>query len=112
MQTEPEKDDSPADLFSEPPEKIEDQILELQERIQKEVDGRNEERLIWFLVVLILLDVYFFTSIGSFFGALVIGILQILLFILVARKLGMEQVVQLIDRMIATVARGVSGKGD
>ena len=59
---------------------------------------------------MILLDVLFFMSMQSIMGPLVIGFLQVLAFFVVARKMGMEEVVQLIDRMIEAAARGVSGK--
>ena len=108
MTEEPEYN-SDSLLLNEPDtSRAEEQIQELQEEIARELDARMEERLIWILVVIILLDVYLFTSMDSIMGPLVIGIFQLLAFILIARKLGMEQIIQLIDGIIAVIAKGVS----
>ena len=107
MNGKPENDTE--SLLSQDSDRLRGQIEELQKDLDREVDARKEERMVWILVVIILLDVYFFTSMQNIIGPLVILAFQLLVVILVARKMGMEQVVQLIDRMIATIARGVSG---
>ena len=103
---------SPQDLLAgADDEKGGGQLQELQEAIQRELDARKEERLIWILIVTILFDVYIFSSMNSMMGPLVIGIFELLAFILLARMLGMDAVISLIDKMMAT-ARGVTGNGD
>lgn len=79
----------------------------LEDALEKERDGRKEERFIWILVTTILLNVCFFMSMQSFSGPLMIGLLQLVGFVLVAKKLGMEEVVQLFDRMLSTIANSV-----
>lgn len=81
----------------------------LEDALEKERDGRKEERFIWILVTTILLNVCFFMSMQSFTGPLIIGLLQLVGFVLVAKKLGMEEVVQLFDRMLSTIANSVRG---
>ena len=81
----------------------------LEDALEKEKDGRKEERFIWILVTTILLNVCFFMSMQSFTVPLIIGLLQLVGFVLVARKLGMEEVVQLFDRMLSTIANSVKG---
>lgn len=81
----------------------------LEDDLEKERDGRKEERFIWILVTTILLNVCFFMSMQSFTGPLIIGLLQLVGFVLVAKKLGMEEVVQLFDRMLSTIANSVKG---
>ena len=81
----------------------------LEDALEKERDGRKEERFIWILVTTILLNVCFFMSMQSFMGPLIIGLLQLVGFVLVAKKLGMEEVVQLFDRMLSTIANSVKG---
>ena len=79
----------------------------LQNDLEKERDGRKEERFIWILVVTILLNICFFMSMQSIMGPLIIGLLQLVGFVLAAKKLGMEEVVQLFDRMLSTIANSV-----
>lgn len=96
-------------LSSEELEKHQEQIQRLQGELQRQLDERKEERLIWILVVTVLLDVYFFTSMDNIAGPIVILVFQVLVVVMVATKMGMEQVVQLIDRMIAMLARNITG---
>lgn len=84
--------------------KSDSQITELENKLEKEKDARKEERFIWILVVTILLNVCFFMSMNSFMGPVVIGILELIVFMSVAKKMGVEEVVSLLNRMISTIA--------
>ena len=95
--------------YSEELAKHQRQIQRLQEELQRQNDARREERMVWILVALILLDAYFFTSMENIIGPLVIMAFQLIVMDMVTRKMGMEQVEQLIDRMIAVIVKGVSG---
>ncbi len=86
-------------------DKLTAKLLEkLEEDLEKEKDQRKKARFMWTLVATILLNICFFTSMESFMGPLIIGLLQLVGFTLVARKLGMQEVVQLFDRMLSTIA--------
>lgn len=82
----------------------------LENSLEKERDERKEERFIWILVTTILLNICFFMSMQSSTGPLIIGLLQLVGFVLVAKKLGMEEVVQLFDRMLSTITNSVKGR--
>ncbi|MCY3768485.1 MAG: hypothetical protein OXG56_03825 [Gammaproteobacteria bacterium] len=92
-------------LLPEQSDKSLEQIQELQKHLEKEKDARKEERFIWILVSTILLNICFFTAMQSMLGPLVIVFLQIIAFALVAKKMGMGEVVQLINRMVSTIAK-------
>ena len=79
----------------------------LQKDLEKEKDGRKAERFIWILVTTILLDIWFFTFMPSLIGPIIIGLFQLIGFLLVAKRLGMEEVVQLFDRMLFTIADSI-----
>ncbi len=74
----------------------------------RERDARKEERLVWILISLILLNVALFSSMQSILGPLVIGVLELVVLVIIAQRMGKEEVVQLVDRLIGTVAKVTS----
>ena len=99
----------PESLLPEESDRLRGQIEELQKDLDREVDARKEERMLWVLAVLILFDAYLFTSMENIMGPIVILVFQLIVVVLVARKMGMEQVTEMIDRMMAMLAKGISG---
>ena len=73
-------------------------------RLQKELENikneRLEERFCWALSLVILLNVFFFTTIDNWAGALSILFLQLVLFIILARKCGMEDLTDILDKYV------------
>ena len=104
------KNNIDSNLLSDQPNKHDEQIQELTNLLSKETDQRKEERLIWILISVILLNVAFFTSMESFLGPLVIGLLQLIGLTVVATRLGLEESVQIINRMINFVANTTNTK--
>jgi hypothetical protein len=68
--------------------KQEEQISELQEQLAQEKDARMEDRFVFIVAVVILLDVVFFTVMPSFGGPLALLILQLLVLIPLAKRMG------------------------
>ena len=75
-----------AALLKQQPTKRDQQIEELQEKLTAEQDARKEERFIFIVLIVILLDIVFFTVMPSFGGPLALLILQLLVFIPLARR--------------------------
>ena len=96
-------------LLPEESDRLRGQIEELQKDLDREVDARKEERMLWILAVLILFDAYLFTFMENIMGPIVILVFQLIVVVLVAKKMGMEQVTAMIDRMMAMLAKGISG---
>ena len=86
------------------------QIQELEDALEKTKDRIKEERFIWIIIFIILFDVVFFSKMESFFGALVIFILELLILIPLARRMGMEELAGILDRVLARIASGVSNR--
>ena len=86
------------------------QIQELEDALEKAKDRIKEERFIWIIIFIILFDVVFFSNMESFFGALVIFILELLILIPLARRMGMEELAGILDRVLARIASGVSNR--
>ena len=92
-------------LLSDEPGQHDQQIQGLSKDVARERDARKEARLVWILISLILLNVAFFSSMQSILGPLVIGVLELVVLVIIAQRMGKEEVVQLVDRLIGTVAK-------
>lgn len=84
-------------------------IAELQERLTQERDGRREDRFVGIVLLVLLLDVVFFTVV-SFGGALALLVLQLLILVPLAQRMGMEEVAQTISSVLHRLA-GKAGDG-
>ncbi len=95
-------------LLTDEPNQRNEQIQALQEDLAKEQDARKEERFVWLLISIILLNITFFTSMQSLLGPLVIGAFELVLLVIIAQRMGKEEIVQLIDRLVGSVVKAAS----
>lgn len=104
----PKKEKADADdireLLPEQPTKRDEQIQELQEALTAERDARREDRFVCIVVVVLLLDIVFFSVMPSFGGPLALLILELLILIPLARRMGMEEIAAILDRVIGRIA--------
>ncbi|WP_339760075.1 hypothetical protein [uncultured Hoeflea sp.] len=75
-------------------------IEELQEQLEHERDGRKEDRFMGIVCLVLLLDVVFFTVMPTFGGPLALLVLELLILIPLARRMGMEEVAQISSRVL------------
>lgn len=102
----PHNDDSEEELFWEDTAYLYEEIQELEKSLEREKDKRNEDKFLFCLVSVILLNVIIFTSMEeSFMGPLVIGIFEAFALLLLAHRWGLEKIVKMIDGLIATISR-------
>jgi len=92
--------DSFSSLVSNEPSKQEKQIDELQEQLAEEKDARKEERFVFIVLLIMLLDVVFFTVMPTFGGPIALLILELLILIPLARRMGMEEMAKLLNRVL------------
>ncbi len=97
-------------LVSTEPTKQDKQIEELQEHLEKERDGRNEDRFVFIVCLILLLDVVFFTVMPTFGGPLALLILEMLVLLPLAKRMGMEEIVQIMSSVLNRLA-GKAGDG-
>lgn len=86
------------------------QIETLQEQLAKERDARLEERFVFIVLLVLLLDVVFFSTMHNFGGPLSLVVLELLVLIPLARRMGMEEIAAIINRVIDSVASNSSKK--
>lgn len=91
-------------LLTPEPSTQDKQIEELQERLTDERDGRNEDRFVGIVCLVILLDVVFFSVMPTFGGPLALLVLELLILIPLARRMGMEEIAQIINSVIHRLA--------
>ncbi|WP_143025618.1 hypothetical protein [Paracoccus isoporae] len=82
------------------PDKRDQQITELQEEIAQLRDARQEERFAFTVGLILLLDVCFFTVMPSFGGPIALLILELLILIPLARQMGVDEIVKLLNRVL------------
>jgi len=99
------------DLLPEQPTLRDQQIEELQETLAFERDARIEDRFVFVIVGVLLLDVVFFSLMPTFGGPLAILILELLIFVPLARRMGMDEVAKIMSRVIGRVSDGIHGDG-
>lgn len=90
--------------------KKDEQISELQEQLAFEKDARNEDRFAFIVAFVLLFDVVFFTTMPSFGGPLALLILELLVLIPLAKRMGMQEVAQILSRVLDRMAG--RGAGD
>jgi hypothetical protein len=96
-------------LKSSNPTKQEQQIQELQDELATEKDARQEDRFFFLIVVVILFDIVFFTLMPTFGGPLALLVLQLLILIPLARRMGMEEIASILNGVINRLAGKAGG---
>lgn len=84
--------------------KQDEQIEELQRKLEEVRDARREDRFVGIVVIVLLLDVVFFSLMPTFGGPLALLILQLLILIPLARRMGMEEIATILSRVLHRMA--------
>ena len=80
-------------------------IERIQTDLEKEKDARNEERFVFVIVIIILLDIYCFADMETWSAPVIIGVLELLLLLALARKWGVDDVAVWLDKILGTLHR-------
>ena len=98
---EPSEDESPK--VSEANARLGDSLLSAK-------DARSEERFIWIIIVVILVDVIWFKDSPNPAAPFVVLVLQLILLMVIGKVMGIDDIVDLIDRFLHTVSKNGSTK--
>ena len=93
-----------ADSTDDEPTARDKQVEELQQALAHERDARKEERFFYVIILVALLDIVFFSVMPSFGGPLALLILELLILLPLAKRMGMEEVAQIMDRVLGSMA--------
>lgn len=80
--------------------KRDEQIRKLEQLLSEEKDSRKQERFFGILGFLILLNVIFLTPMQTWGGPISILILELIALVLLARRMGLQEASQIIDRIL------------
>lgn len=79
---------------------------DLERELQYEKEARREERFIFLVFFVALLDAFLFMNMENWTGPVVIGLIQLIGFTVYARRSGVDEVVQLLDKLLAPFKQG------
>ena len=100
-------------FLPEEPDSLIEQIETLQNQLNAERDLRREERFFFIVALVILLNVVFFSVLETWGGPIALLILEAMILIPIAKRLGIQEVRQIIDKLLDQVRVGqVSGSED
>lgn len=96
-----EKDES---LFKEDTDSVDKRIKKLEDTLQLERVRFREILFVSIILYVILFDALIFSSMQSFGGPLIIGILEGVGLLLVARAMGLKDISLILHRLITTIS--------
>lgn len=102
MMHEPEHHESSDfdSLDSSAPTKKDDSLASLEAKLSAEQDARKEERFVWILIVTIMFDCLALGGMSNSAAPIAIVTLELILLVVLAKRLGIDDVVVLIDRVL------------
>jgi hypothetical protein len=84
-------------------EKTSEQVSILTRNYETERNDRKEERFIWILILIIIIDFEFFTIMQNVAGPIIIGLIELILILILAERCGIDRVLPLIDKVLSAV---------
>lgn len=84
-------------------------IDNLQNQLDDEKDKRREDLFVFIFLSVIFFDITIFEVMPNFGGPIAIVVLELVLFIPLARRMGMEDLVEIIDHVLGRVAKKIGG---
>lgn len=82
-----------------------EKIEALEARLEREQDGRREDRFVCLLVVLMLLDILLLNGAVNVSVGIIVFVLQLVFLLVVAKRMGVEQIAGILDRILNTFAK-------
>lgn len=76
------------------------QIASLERELERERDSRKEERFAYIVLAVIVLDIHVLDDMSTWTAPVVIGVLQLVLLLGIARKMGVEDVALWVDKFL------------
>lgn len=95
------------DLLPGEPSKQDELVANLQEDLARERDARREDRFLFIVISVLLLDVVFFSVMDTFGGPIALFILELLILVPLAKRLGREEIAQILSSVLARVSENI-----
>lgn len=92
-----------AKALSAIPTKQDQLIEELQEDLAYERDARKEDRFIFIVIVVLIFNIMIFTVMPTFGAPIAILVLELVILIPLAKRMGMQEIAKTLDRVLSRV---------
>lgn len=103
-QSNNDEDNPFAKVLADKPTIKDQQIEELQEALTNVQDARKEDAFIFIVITVLLFNIMIFTVMPNFGGPLAILILELLILIPLAKRMGMQEIAKNLDRVLSRMA--------
>jgi hypothetical protein len=80
-------------------------FAEIEAKYQKLDDARKEDKFISSCIILILFNSFVFSHMENFAGAIIIGIIELIMLLIIACRNGVEEVTMLLSRVFAAMGK-------
>lgn len=97
------------DDASETPGKKDEALEAVQQQLAAAQDARREERFIWIVICVILVDVLWFRNATNAVVPIIVLLLELVVLFILAKRMGVEEVGGLFHRMMDGISRGATG---
>lgn len=84
-------------------------LAALQNQLESEKEARCEERFVWIVLAVILLDIIWFRDAENAALPVVVMILELVALMVLARRMGVDDYVELVGRILSQVGNKGSG---
>jgi len=82
-----------------------EKIEALEARLEREQDARREDRFVCLLIVLMLLDILLLNGAVNVSVGIIVFVLQLVFLLVIAKRMGVEQIAGILDRILNTFAK-------
>ena len=82
-----------------------EKIEALEARLEREQDGRREDRFVCLIIALMLLDILLLNGAVNVSVGIIVFVLQLVFLLVVAKRMGVEQIAGILDRILNTFAK-------
>lgn len=100
------------ELIEAQPSKKDEQINQLQDQLTYERDARREERFVFIIALVLLLDVVFFSVIDTFAGPLALLALELMILIPLAKRMGMEELASIFYSVLSRITGSIKDSSE
>ena len=94
-----------SEVTDEPADPKDEALAALEKALDDEKDARQEERFLWLLLAVILVDVIWFSNSPNPTFPIVVLILEIVGLFILARRMGVEEAVGLLERILQGIGQ-------
>lgn len=87
------------------PDPLTEKIDQLEKQLEAERDCRREDRFLALLIITILLDIWMLDKVQNLMVPVIVFVLELMFFIAVAKRLGVQQIAGILDSVLSHFAR-------